>query len=208
MRAEAAKAPPIYYDSDEAALVERAKERSREAWTVIYDRHFQAIYRYVHARVFDYDAASDVTANVFVAAINGIGSYRYTGRPMLAWLYVIARNAVADHQRQILRTPGTARSGSPLQAVKRFFSGEEHGTPPDVYSPGPWEPDVMAERLDLHRAISDLPESQREVLILRFLVGLSTQEISRVVGKERAAVYSLHARAIASLRRSMGVEEG
>jgi RNA polymerase sigma factor (sigma-70 family) len=55
----------------------------------------------------------------------------------------------------------------------------------------------------LHRAIAALPDRQREVLILRFVVGHTTEEIAELLGKERAAVYSLHARAIATLRKSL-----
>jgi len=185
---------------DEAALVERAKARSPEAWTVIYERHHQTLYRYVHARVFDRDTAADLTSNVFVAAINGIGSYRYTGKPLLAWLYRISRNTVADHQRRALGRRGLDTVEAPLRAVTVMFRRDRKESAP---ADGAFDPDEMAQRLDLHRAVAKLPESQREVLILRFLVGLSTEEIARVIRKERAAVYSLHARAITSLRRSL-----
>jgi len=190
-------------DLEEAALVERARRRDTEAWTMIYDRHYQRLYRYIHARVFDRDTAADLTASVFVAAINGIGSYKYTGRPILAWLYRIARNTVADHQRRALGRRGLENVAAPVRAIAGVFRREhtEQAAPP-----AQWEPDRMAERLDLHRAVAALPESQREVLILRFLVGMSTEEIANILGKERAAIYSLHARAITSLRQSLSDE--
>jgi RNA polymerase sigma-70 factor, ECF subfamily len=185
---------------DEAALVERARARSPEAWTTIYDRHYRSIFRYVHARVFDRETAEDLASSVFLAGIKGIGSYEHTGRPFLAWLYRIARNVVADHQRRILRRRGLSQVTNSLRGVTHIFRNGDETETPDRED---WEPDVLAERLDLHRAVSDLPESQREVVILRFLVGLSTEEICSVTGKERAAVYSLHARAMASLRHRL-----
>ncbi len=185
---------------EEAALVERARVRDHGAWTTIYDRHYRPLYRYIHARVFDPDTAADLTSGVFLAAINGIGSYKYTGRPILAWLYRIARNTVADHQRRALGRRGLDRVGASVRAVAGVFRHEQT----DQAAPAAqWEPDGMAERLDLHRAVAALPESQREVLILRFLVGMSTEEIAEILGKERAAIYSLHARAITSLRQSL-----
>jgi RNA polymerase sigma-70 factor (ECF subfamily) len=158
---------------DESYLVELARARSPDAWTVIYDRHYDAVHRYIR--------------------------YHYTGRPILAWLYRIARNTVADHQREILGRKGIGR----VRAIVGVFRGDERGSGALT---GPWEAEAIADRLDLNRAVARLPESQREVLILRFFVGLSTEEIAGVIGKERSAVYSLHARAIASLRRALTVE--
>jgi len=191
---------PNTEDLEEAALSERARVRDPAAWTTIYDRHYQPLYRYIHARVFDPDTAADLAAGVFVAAINGIGSYKYTGRPILAWLYRIARNTVADHQRRALGRRGLDSVVAPVRTVAGLLRGEQAGQAvPDAQ----WESDGMAERLDLHRAVAALPESQREVLILRFLVGMSTEEIAGMLGKERAAIYSLHARAITSLRQRL-----
>jgi RNA polymerase sigma-70 factor (ECF subfamily) len=62
------------------------------------------------------------------------------------------------------------------------------------------DPSMMVDRLDLRDALAKLPANQREVVILRFLVGLSAQEVAEVVGKKPAAVYSLQARAILALR--------
>jgi RNA polymerase sigma-70 factor (ECF subfamily) len=181
---------------DEEQLVELARARSAEAWTVIYDRHYEAVHRYVRARVFDADLAADLASSVFAAAIKGVGSYRYTGRPILAWLYRIARNTVADHQRETLGRKGIGR----FRAVLGVFQPEKAESQSIA---GPWEAETIATRLDLNRAVAQLPETQREVLILRFVVGLTTEEISSVIGKERAAVYSLHARAIATLRKTL-----
>jgi RNA polymerase sigma-70 factor (ECF subfamily) len=192
-------APDQHSSLDEAVLAERARARDPEAWTVIYERHYQPIFRYIHARVFDRDMATDLASGVFTSALGGIGNYQYTGRPILAWLYRIARNSVADHHRRTLGRRGIEKVSAPLRAVAGVFRQSPGSTP----ATATWEPEELAERLDLHRAVAALPESQREVLILRFLVGLSTEEISEIVGKERAAVYSLHARAINSLREAL-----
>jgi RNA polymerase sigma-70 factor (ECF subfamily) len=194
-------APETAPNLDEAVLAERARARDPEAWTAIYERHYQPIFRYVHARVFDRETALDLTSGVFVSAINGITRYQYTGRPILAWLYRIARNTVADHQRRALGRRGIEKVGASMRAVAGVFRGHETDISAEPTSS---VPDEMAERLDLHRAVAQLPESQREVLILRFLVGLSTDEIAELIGKEKAAVYSLHARAITALRQSLG----
>ena len=203
MHPEVADTPAPDQTLDEATLVEGARARSPEAWTAIYDRHYPAVFRYVHARVFDQDAAADISSTVFAAAIQSIGAYKYTGRPILAWLYRIAGNKIADHQREMLGRGRLAGLGAPVRAARRAFGRQTREDPREVPGPASHNPDALAERLDLHRAITTLPASQREVLILRFLVGHTTAEIAELLGKERAAVYSLHARAITTLRKSL-----
>jgi RNA polymerase sigma-70 factor (ECF subfamily) len=205
--AEAESAEPY-----EAELVGRAKARSPEAWTEIYNRHYRAIFRYVKARVFDETTAEDLTSAVFVGALKGIESFRYRGRPLLAWLYRIARNVVASHQRQLLEP----RSDSPQPGVgmprrviwrltRRLRRHEAQAADHDLISTASsdGDPATMVDRLDLHDALARLPANQREVVILRFLVGLSGQEVATVMGKQPAAIYSLQARAILALRQQM-----
>ena len=88
-------------EAHEAALVELAKAGSAEAWTEIYNAHYPTLFRYIKARTFNDRTAEDLTSAVFLGALKGIGSYRYQGRPLLAWLYRIARNVVASHQREL-----------------------------------------------------------------------------------------------------------
>jgi len=66
------------------------------------------------------------------------------------------------------------------------------------------DPGTTVERLDLREALADLPQAQREVLLLKYYVGMDGKEIAGVVGKEPAAVYSLQARGLQSLKRRLG----
>jgi len=83
---------------DERELVERAKY-DHGAFGELYDRHFLQIYKFVYSRVRDQAMAEDVTSDVFMKALRSIGRYQDTGRPISAWLYQIAMNAVADRFR-------------------------------------------------------------------------------------------------------------
>lgn len=141
--------------------------------------------------MFDETTAADIASGVFVAAIGGIHSYSHRGRPLLAWLYRIAHNLVGDYRRKHIR----ARQRTDERAVEGLHSS--NGTHLDG------DPAGMIDDLDLRDAMQDLPDSQRDVLILRFFVGLSTPEIARLMGKRAAAIYSLQARAVASLRRAL-----
>ncbi len=211
MREEVAAVDAAVSDSYEAGLVDRAKARSPEAWTEIYNKHYRAIFRYVKARVFEEATAEDITSAVFVAALKAINSYRYRGRPLLAWLYRIARNVVASHQRQLLASSGEdPKQGLDLprrvlRQLMRRSGGEAQAADPDAASVATSEgdPATMVDSLDLRNALAKLSGNQREVVILRFLVGLSAQEVAEVMGQNPAAVYSLQARAILALREQL-----
>lgn len=125
---------------------------------------------------------------MFVAAISGIRSYTYRGKPVLAWLYRIAHNLVGDYRRKVLREK--RQSGALALDGVHSHNGSTPGG----------DPAALVEDLDLRAALQNLPDTQRDVLILRFFVGLSTPEIAQVMDKQPTAVYSLQARAVASLR--------
>jgi len=191
-------------DRYEAELVERAKARSAEAWTQIYTRNYATIYRYVHARVFEKETTEDLTSAVFLGAIKGIDSYKYRGQPILAWLYRIARNVVSNHQRELL---GRGKN-SPGRIIESLF-GRRQGPGEDADGPvidppsATSEQTMLVERMDLRNAMGKLTPSQREIVILRFFVGLKTPEIAAAIGKEQAAVYSLEARALGALKKHL-----
>jgi len=200
MQNEAAVAQALAVtDAYEGDLVARAKERSQEAWDEIYTRHYPQIYRYIHARVFDATIAEDLASSVFLAAVKGIGSYRYQGQPFLAWLYRIAHNTVSSHHRTTLRHRVVALSTVMELPGRMFDQIGGRRTEGTVES----DPAAGAEQMDLREALAKLPRTQREVLTLKFFVGMDAKEIATVVGREPAAVYSLQARGLQALRRHL-----
>jgi RNA polymerase sigma-70 factor (ECF subfamily) len=192
----------------EADLVRRAKARSHEAWTEIYERNHQKLFRYVQARVGDRETAEDLTATVFMEALKSIGTYASRGRPLLAWLYRIARNVVNYHHRSLFRKKAQAIDAT-AHALRHFigsrfrpgYSQEEAPSVSEAAELG--DPASLVERWDLREAVSRLSDDQREVMILRYFVGLTTPEVANVVGKHERAVYSLQTRAIKALRRHL-----
>ena len=189
---------------EEAELVRLAKARSPQAWTQIYETNHGKLFRYLRARVGDREVAEDLTAEVFLEALKGIDAYAWRGRPLLAWLYSIARNTANYHHRSQYRRRDIL--GASVAALSRFLrvgdryplatQGSEAGASGD--------PASEVERWDLQRAIQHLSPNQREVILLRYYAGLTTPETASVLGKRERAVYSLQARAIKSLRRHLG----
>jgi RNA polymerase sigma-70 factor (ECF subfamily) len=89
-----------------------------------------------------------------------------------------------------------------LELPGRVFGKAERTLEPA--GPAAADPGTTVERLDLREALAELPQVQREVLLLKYYVGLDAKEIAGVVGKEPAAVYSLQARGLQSLKRRLG----
>ncbi|MCA1726067.1 MAG: hypothetical protein LC748_17830, partial [Thermomicrobia bacterium] len=90
---------PMTLETAEAALILQAREGSREAFGLLYERHRATIARYVAARIHDAADAEDLTEAIFESAWRAMGRYREQGVPFLAWLYRLAHNRVVDHYR-------------------------------------------------------------------------------------------------------------
>lgn len=177
--------------NDEPSLIRRAKGYDPKAISELYKRHVQSIYRYIYYRVGDVNVAEDLTAEVFLKALEGLERFTYRGIPFSAWLYRIAHARVMDHFRRQAR-----REILPLD--ERLVATEKG-------------PRAMVEaKLDhkeLQSAVAQLTTDQQQVVILKFVEGLSNAEVARILGKSEGAVKSLQHRALNSLQRIMRREE-
>ena len=177
--------------TDEEKLVLKARELDPQAWSHIFDRHYGSVYAYVCRRVGSPPLAEDLTASVFVRALEGIGKYKYRGIPLAAWLMSITRNLVIDHFRRAGRSP---QEPLDLELISKEPSPEQVA-----------EQAVLREQL--RGALEHLTEEQRQVVVLRFVDGLSSQEVSHLLDKPEGAIRALQHRALASLRRFLQREE-
>lgn len=172
---------------DEASLVERAVGGDTDAFGALYQRHMDAIYRYVYLRVGDTKDAEDLTEQTFLNAWEALPGYTHRGNPFTSWLYRIAHNVVVDHHRRrrpILSTPLADR-------------GEQASRPPTTL-----DQVIQAEEADtLAAAIAQLPEEQQQIVILRFVEGLRHAEVARIMDKSEGACRVMQHRALAALNR-------
>jgi RNA polymerase sigma-70 factor (ECF subfamily) len=175
---------------DERRLVEFAKSGDPDAFATLYDGYIERIYRYIYFRVADEQTAEDLTSQVFTKAWEKLGRYKPGGAPFIAWLYTIARNAVIDHYR-------TRKEMVPLDdAVNLSADGP---APEQVV-------EYQFEAESLRVALKTLTEDQLQVLILKFIAGMSTDEIADQLGKRAGAVRALQMRALQALARQMEEE--
>ena len=167
----------------EASLVERAQRGDREAFGDLYERHLDAIYRYIFYRVGDQHEAEDLTEVVFLKAWQALPRYRPGESPFTSWLYRIAHNLLVDHAR----------------------THKRHALLDDFVSDPAPSPDVhFAQREQqqaLQHALARLNEQHQQVLTLRFISDLSHAETAQVMGRTEAAVRVIQHRALAALRR-------
>ena len=172
---------------DEATQVQRAKDGDSTIWDGWFQRFYPNLFRYAYIRLRRRSEAEEIASQVFVEAYRGIGRYTYTGKPILAWLYRIAHNLVYDRLKFEERR-------SVLQVDSPAATDTTEG------------PESIIANIDLLNAIDTLTDEQRDVVILRYFLGMSAQEVSGVVGKTAAAVFSLQARALIALRGRLGEE--
>jgi RNA polymerase sigma-70 factor (ECF subfamily) len=158
---------------------------------LIFDRHYDAIHRYLARRV-GWDLAEDLTASVFLAAFQSRTRFRPNGQDARPWLYGIATNILRRHTRTEVRR---------LRAYGR------------VADPGAVQidRDAIANRLDAQRAaavISDalaqLPEAERSVLLLVAWADLSYEEVAVALDVPIGTVRSRLHRVRGRLRELLG----
>jgi RNA polymerase sigma-70 factor (ECF subfamily) len=157
----------------ERALVERAKDGDRDAFGVLYKDHAAAVARVVRFRLGRDD--EDAVSEVFLRAWRGLSGYRDTGAPFSAWLYAIARHVSIDLVRTSTRTE--PRADVPDREVA----------------------EMTAELLTLHDAIEQLPTEQRQVIELKYLVGMSNVEVASAMDTSTGAVNAKQWRALKAL---------
>lgn len=176
---------------DESRLVKLARDGDPEAFASLYDGYFERIYRYVYFRVADEQTAEDLTSQVFLKAWENIGRYKPSGAPLLAWLYTIARNAVIDHYRTRKETV----------ALDEVIGLASEASAPDE------EAELHFEAESLRLALKTLTDDQQQVLIFKFISGMTTEEIARHLGKRSGAVRALQMRALQALSRTLEEEK-
>lgn len=176
--------------SDEARLIQAAKRGERAAFAEIYERHYDAVYTYLFYRSSDPSLAEDLAGEVFLRLVERISGYTYRGQPILAWLYTVARNLLIDHYRQSgrndlvpLEERMVAAASNPVETTERRL-----------------------EQACLVRAMQHLSESHQQVILLRFVEGLSHAEAAQILGRTENATKVLQHRALKALRRALETE--
>jgi RNA polymerase sigma-70 factor (ECF subfamily) len=172
------------------AVVAEAVAGNRDALREVLETIRPIVVRYCRARVGATEraglSADDVAQEVCLAAITALPRYKDQGRPFLAFVYGIAAHKVADAHRAAARN-----RAEPTDVVPERLSLEA----------GPEQAALDSESsARMAKLLAVLPEKQREILILRVVVGMSAEETAEAVGSTAGAVRVAQHRALARLK--------
>ena len=173
-------------------LIALAQRGNEEAIGALYDAHSQAVFRYFKARLGDQQTAEDLTGEVFRRMLTGLPQYHAIDLPFRAWLFRIAHNLLIDHYRR--------ESGHTMVPLKEV----ENASADEIDPASAVEQKLTMEHT--YRALSGLEPSQRDVLALRFLSGLSLKETAFAMGRTEDAIKALQRRGLAALRLSLATQ--
>lgn len=169
----------------DANIVELAQSGDLEAVGNLYDRYWLRIFNYVRAKVYDNHLAEDLTGEVFLRMVEHLPKYRtMEGVPFSAWLFRIAHNLIITHHRKEIAFQ---------QVPMDYMNNQTHQDGPALMV------ESNLERTRLLQGLAKLDETQREVIILRFLVGMSLKEAAESLNKTVGAIKTLQRRGILAL---------
>ena len=157
----------------DAELVSNYINGDEKALSVLIERHKQRIYSFIYSKIYDRDITEDIFQDTFIKVIKTLkrGKYNEEGK-FLPWVMRIAHNLVIDHFRKSNRMPKFDNAGefsifsvlsdSSLNAEKSIIKDQVES--------------------DVRRIIEELPEDQKQVLLMRIYQDMSFKEISERTG--------------------------
>lgn len=166
-------------------IAAKAKLYDPEALSRLFDLFYEKLRRYMYYKTGNLDRAEDLAAETLTKGIENIGSFRDQGGTIGAWLFGIARNMLArEHE---------AAGKAEMVELNEQLPVEEEEQPERITL-------VQISNEELYRALSRLPDEQREVVLLRFMEGFDAKTVGKLMGKKPGAVRALQFRAIKSLK--------
>ncbi len=174
---------------DDLKLVAQAQAGDAEAVGQLFDKHYRSMFHYFFARVGQRQQAEDLAGELFTRMVSHLPTFQPTGVPFRAWLFRIAYNLTMDHFRV-----ANGKELAPLEAVTTQVHPEQN-------------PVQQVERQmtskALHAALETLVPEQRQVIVLRFLVGLPLQETAVAMERSLSAVKAMQHRGLKIMRASL-----
>lgn len=168
---------------DDEQLINQVKNGDAEAFGVLYEQYAEVIFRYIYSHLDNRLDAEDLTEEIFFRAWKALPKYDERGLPFSAFLFRIARNSLIDYYRK----------HKVVQSIDDLELRSHETGPEETVA-------ASIESHDLRKTIAELREDYRNVLIFRFLSGLSPDETAQVMQRSVGAVRVLQHRALSSLK--------
>jgi RNA polymerase sigma factor (sigma-70 family) len=154
-------------------LIRQAKSGDTNAFVQLYDSHVERVYRYIHFLVPNNRIAEGLTFQVFFKAWDNFDRYQKFGSTFVMWLYSIAQEQVSAYYR----------SRKKVIAPDNDFVSAAKGGP------------FWMEFKTIRNGLQILTAQQQQVLILKFVVGVSNKNMAHLMGsrEEDVSILQLHA---------------
>ena len=170
-------------------LVNKAQNGDDHAFAEIYGRYFTPIYRFIYFKVGNREEAEDLTQTVFMKVFKSLDRFRFRDNPFSSWIYRIANNMVIDFFRKKKSLPLLDENPEDWQLE---------------FADDALNPVEEAEELELawsaRQAIAEMKDPDRQVLVMRYIDGLSYKDIAETIGKTEEAVRQISSRSIRALK--------
>ncbi|MBI4310800.1 MAG: sigma-70 family RNA polymerase sigma factor [Chloroflexi bacterium] len=174
----------------QAGPADKVDQRTAEAFARLYEEFLPKVFHYFSYRILDTQLAEDLTSAVFEKALAKFKGYNASKASFSTWVFTIARNTLIDH----FRVEGRRRTSN-LDAAAEPTDG----------SPSPEEAVVKdEERRRLLACIARLPETEQEIITLKFGAGMTNRQIAGLLGLGESNVGVILYRAVRKLRNSFG----
>jgi RNA polymerase sigma-70 factor (ECF subfamily) len=180
---------------DEVKLLERARQFDEEALAWIYETYHDAIYRYIYRHLGHVQTAQDLASDVFRRFLQALRNGGGPTQQLSAWLYRVAHNLFVDELRR-----RKYRDHQALDSVTGDVLEDADADPDNLI----W---TATTRGEVRGALLDLTEEQRQVIVLKFLQGLSNAEVADIMDKTVGAVKALQHRGITALREQLATSQ-
>lgn len=169
---------------EEARIVERAVEGSRQAFSLLFNQYYDSLNRYFFFRLGNQQEAEDLTGIIFLKVWQNLRRFNPSKGTFKAWLYRIAHNTLIDQYRK-------KRDEISLNEVQDFII---EGTKP--------EEEIITKQkiLQLKKALDHLDERSRSVIVYRFIAGLDHHETAQLLGISDGNVRVIQLRALEKVK--------
>ena len=179
--------------SSERELIEKA-QRDPQAFGILFDTHYDSVYRYILYRTANKSLAEELTSETFFKALNGLWKFKWRNIPFAAWLIRIASNEVNGHFRKSNYLKLVS-----LEEKYEYLSEKIENLNDGISQcENDFSKDMLFKKL--HSSIASLKNIYQEVIVLKYFEEKSIQEISELLGKSEGTIKSLLHRGLNKLK--------
>lgn len=176
----------IQWDDSMDELVRRAQEGNEQAFTEVYKVLYPRVAKYLWFKVRSRPLAEELANETFLSAYRGLSKFKHGYFP--GWIFTIARNTAAGHLRKKALSTVPIEEGN-ISAQLGVQQGPEE------------EVEASIRKENILNCVRQLRGEQREVVIMKYLTGMSNADVAAALGKSENAVNAQQHRALKSLQK-------